>query len=173
MKLTLLGAAVMTASFCCSDAAFAALEHDFGTVTGVEDAALSDTFAGNQTFLYHFELTSPGRVFGSWDSLPIPYDTAVFAVANNALSGGFALLGGGYTGLQYHSSTGTGVDGFSFNVGPGIYTLKFSADSNPYRQLAQFSTYAQVSTVPEPQMSVLLLAGLGAAGFMARRRQRD
>lgn len=170
MKLTLLGAAVLTASFCWSDAAVAAVEHDFGPVAGVEDFALSDTFAGNQTFLYHFELTSPGRVFGSWSSLPVAYDTGTFAFANNAVSGGFALLGGGYTGLQYYSSTGIGADGFSFNVGPGVYTLKFSADSDPYRQVAEFSTYAQVSAVPEPAVSAILLAGLVATGFLARRR---
>lgn len=175
MTQTLVGAAVLAATLGASGQALAALTHDFGTVTGTEDATLADTFAGDQFFLYTFQVNSTAQVFGAWSATPVAYayEPTQYAYAANGLAGGFSLLGGSFSQLQYYSSSGNGADSFSFVVDPGSYTLKFNAFTTPYDRAALFTTHASVSAVsavPEPQTVALLLAGLVTTGFLARRR---
>lgn len=164
-----LSLAVLVAACCAGAPAFAAVTHDFGSVSGTESATLSDTFAGAQTFDYTFTVDAVAEVFGSWSSTPLAYNLnpVQYATAYNGAAGGFNFGGGSYFDLQYYPSS------FSFKVDPGTYTLSFVAFTVPYDQQALFTTHAAVtalSALPEPQTYAFLLAGLVATGFLARRR---
>ncbi|MDC8774169.1 FxDxF family PEP-CTERM protein [Paucibacter sp. hw8] len=79
------------------------------------------------------------------------------------------------------SSVGSLVDldasavGFKFqNVAAGVYTVKASGTldlSGEFKKAAFIGAEYNVTAVPEPTTYALLLAGLGAVGFVARRRK--
>lgn len=183
MKLTWAACAVLVSTLCFNGQAVAAVDHDFGVVTGTETANVSKTFAGSESFVYSFEFLSAGTVFGTWASLPAvvtaPYS---IVITTNATGGSFDLTGGSYSNLQYYNLGGGATDSFSFNLGAGSYTLSFYSDTLKKVGLGgsfaytstdsgTFSTSLTVAAVPEPETYAMMLAGLAAVGFMARRRK--
>ncbi len=74
-------------------------------------------------------------------------------------------------------ATFTGNDAFAGANGNNANTRLFTVSSTTGLSSLTFSTgqiafeVAQVSAIPEPQTYALLLAGLGAVGFVARRRK--
>lgn len=67
-----------------------------------------------------------------------------------------------YFTLYFQSLDG---GGFGYGGGAGITALYWDADATVSM------TYHYTAPVPEPQAAALLLAGLGAVGWMARRRR--
>ncbi|MFM2057202.1 MAG: hypothetical protein RLY71_1587 [Pseudomonadota bacterium] len=58
---------------------------------------------------------------------------------------------------------------FSFlNVAPGTYNLSVTGNSSGISALTSTTT---VTAVPEPETYAMMLAGLGALGFVGRRRK--
>ena len=124
-------------------------------------------------------------------------DTFTFSLPANGGSGysvtNFTLLPGLYntvfTGLMLVSSpdglVGTGDDNLvasSFSPGTGALNLTFGANTggNYYLSVVGMTNGQQggiyngaisVTAVPEPETYAMFLAGLGALGFLARRRK--
>jgi len=67
--------------------------------------------------------------------------------------------------------TVTNYDNWTFSAHPlsgGTHTIKVVGLTS---NAAQFSGNVQITPVPEPETYALMLAGLGAIGFVARRRK--
>ena len=60
---------------------------------------------------------------------------------------------------------------FTLNLIPGNYHLKFDGLVNGVG--GQYSATLQAMPVPEPETYAMMLAGLGAVGFIAFRRRRQ
>ena len=125
---------------------------------------------------------------------PAPHTVSSTAVANN-LGGGaiFNIVGGKYS---LWSAGGNGVVGggddsklsadFLFNglsgnttnavvlsTGKYFYSVTGSATGLFGGFYTLTSTIVPIQAVPEPETYAMLLAGLGAVGFLARRRKND
>ena len=95
----------------------------------------------------------------------------------NVFWNGVQLGGGTYT----NSGSGSGQSGnwtnwqlFEFDVvGNGnTGTLKFADASSPNTYGGSLDNVSLVAAVPEPETYALMMAGLGAVAFMARRRRQ-
>lgn len=71
-----------------------------------------------------------------------------------------------YTGSSFSSGTGKNAETtlFTFADATGFSSLTFSTTGTAFE-------IAAVPSVPEPETYALLLAGLGAVGFVSRRRK--
>jgi hypothetical protein len=158
-KLSLaLGSVVLAAS---------AQAADWGTHDPLEWSA--NLVSGGFTDFYTFTL-------GSSSSL------ASTVVANNnpghIIGGQYALLSYGTDGVKGTADDGTlglwsfdgttGSTSHTVSAGPGSYYYAvFGLTAGP----AVYSITSAVSPVPEPETYAMLLAGLGAMGFVAARRK--
>ncbi len=82
-------------------------------------------------------------------------------VAFTAAGLGFGVTNGDQSFSQYvqfTAETGVAIQGLVFSNSPAIDAF----------EVANFN----VTAVPEPETYVLMLAGLGAVGFMRRRRRK-
>lgn len=88
------------------------------------------------------------------------------------------LLGMGVAGYEVFDSSNASLG--SFNVGSGFHTLTLAAGAYKYvvSGVASGLSYYSVSSaitattpVPEPETYAMMLAGLGALGFLASRRR--
>lgn len=101
---------------------------------------------------YSFSLASLSDVFGGVSAFKPGVFTAV-TISNGS--------------LNWTDSDAT--DGFSFSgLSAGSYTLHISAFS---ATKAPIAGYISASPVPEPETYAMMLAGLGALGFLASRRR--
>jgi hypothetical protein len=161
MKFKIFAAVALAAASSFSQAA----SYDWGTHDIVEagggfasgaGASLSDTFK--------FSLSS---------------QTGVLAVAVSNDGGLFNLTGGKVELFKEGSKTAIGsfsfdkdATSFSFGsllAGNYFYTVTGKVASDAFA--ATYQLNSQLAPVPEPETYALMLAGLGAVGFVARRRQ--
>ncbi|MDT7835944.1 FxDxF family PEP-CTERM protein [Aquabacterium sp. OR-4] len=122
-----------------------------GTLT--EDASLiGGSGTGLFTLNYSFSLASLSDVLGGISSFTPNVSTAA------------TISDGSVTWTD-----GNAADGFSFaGLAAGSYTLTISAFS---AVKAPIGGYISASPVPEPETYAMMLAGLGAVGFLASRRR--
>ncbi|MDP4299074.1 PEP-CTERM sorting domain-containing protein [Leptothrix discophora] len=87
------------------------------------------------------------------------------ALGTGTPGGAYAMLGLINGNLTNFSSTFSGVAG-------GNYAVRLVDSANPANNLVAATNFsANVTAVPEPETYAMLLAGLGAIGFMSRRRK--
>ena len=76
-------------------------------------------------------------------------------------------------GTLFATFAGDNVTNWIGTLGAGQYHLDISGVFGPNASGGQYSVALNaVPAVPEPETYALMLAGLGAVGFMARRRRQ-
>ena len=89
--------------------------------------------------------------------------TTAGTVAFTAAGLGFSVTNGDQTFSQYVQ--------FTADAGVDILGLVFA--NSPSINAFEVANFTVTAPVPEPETYVLMLAGLGAVGFMSRRRRRQ
>ncbi|WP_418320780.1 FxDxF family PEP-CTERM protein [Piscinibacter sakaiensis] len=133
------------------------------SAAALQTPIVQETFAPNETKLINFgpiSLSSTSDVSGSFFSAQ-SINFGFFTLTLSPITFGGATYSGTNTGISPN---------FSFaNVAMGTYDLKASATSSN-GGLAFMGANYTVTAVPEPETLAMMLAGLGAIGFMIRRR---
>lgn len=124
----------------------------FASAASAQTTSVFDLTSGVFANPYVFTLTGPSTVTGDTNSSGVTW----FGVLLQAPS------------LAYSSLDTNPDDGFSFTgLAAGTYSLTFLGSGT-----GGYGGYYTISSVPEPETYAMMLAGLGAVGFMLSRRSR-
>ena len=112
-------------------------------------------------------------------SLTTPASVVAVSVANDGAGGVFDLTGG--TVMLYQVGNSTPIDTFAFDstafshnfgaLNAGNYYYEVMAKVAPTAQAGSYLLSSTLAPVPEPESYALLMAGLSAMAFIARRRR--
>ncbi|MCV2352682.1 FxDxF family PEP-CTERM protein [Paucibacter sp. B2R-40] len=159
---------IALAAVLATSAGFAAAGnvYELGDITADGALFVSSTFSKNASIddTWKFSLTGENDVS---TLLSRTFSTSVGAITSFAatISGGSI---GAPTALELFSNSTSQVLSFGSNLGAGNYSLTVTGVAN--RNNTNYVFAADVTAVPEPTTYALLLAGLCAVGFVARRR---
>jgi len=141
---------------------------------GALDLSTGSTFFGRtpsgSSFVdtYTFTLTSAELAIGSVDSSAIGAQDIDFSSVVLTLGGStVATFANNGTDAQEHYVLGQTL------LAPGSYSLVITGTQTPDAASYAGNLAVAVAPVPEPENYAMLLAGLGALGFVANRRRRQ
>ena len=147
-----------------------ALAVNLGTIPPTASFAKT-VAAGSFLDTWTFNLTTPSIVAASATNVAISFG----AINVGAIGSFAALLNGVPLGLSSFASTNNGVTvhtqvlSGSTNLPAGMFNLTVSGVAAAGG--ASYGGNIVAVPVPEPETLAMMLAGLGAVGFLARRRQ--
>ncbi len=106
-----------------------------------------------------------GNVISPTLSISLSPSGATQSLGSGTPGGAYAMLGLINGSLTNFSASFSGVAG-------GTYAVRLLDSTNPTGNLVAATNFsASVTAVPEPETYAMMLAGLGAIGFLSRRRK--
>lgn len=164
MKLNLIAAVALLATVGAANAT----DYNLGSLTPPDSAeGDSAVFAKNAMISdnWSFDLLAPA------DASALISRT--FSRSTGAISNFSASISGGTLGgpVSFANTTGTSFQNLDWAgaLGTGTYTINVTGKANAAS--TRYSVLVDVTpAVPEPETYALMLAGLAAVGFVARRR---
>ena len=149
--------------------------YNFGSLSETPEVLfVSVAGAAGSTFeeYANFSIDAPSGVSGTANTYALTFgridlldiDNLMIEVWDNTHPGG---------GTLFATFAGDNVTNWIGTLGAGQYHLDISGVFGPNASGGQYSVALNaVPAVPEPETYALMLAGLGALGFMARRRRQ-
>jgi hypothetical protein len=149
-----------------------------GTLTSGVQGTLESLLGGTATFTYLGNESGNSNLFTfSAGSQTLTEANAVGTSVTGAIGAG--ALGFSFTDSNTGSTFGNGstalvyvADVATASYGNFKYVIGFNDNGSSDGDFDDFVVGVNVAAVPEPETYALMLAGLGALGFVSRRRQR-